>query len=60
MQQLSKEPGVVTEVERELQEGLATGVSSTPTLVIIRGGKRYPVPATTDYSLLRTFLDAPK
>jgi protein-disulfide isomerase len=60
VQALSKEPGVVTEVERELQEGLSTGVSSTPTLVIIRGGKRFPVPATTDYSLLRSFLDAPK
>jgi protein-disulfide isomerase len=60
VQALSKEPGVVTEVERELQEGLSTGVNSTPTLVIIRGGKRYPVASTTDYSLLRTFLDAPK
>ncbi|HTX39809.1 MAG TPA: thioredoxin domain-containing protein [Bryobacteraceae bacterium] len=60
VQALSKDPGVVAEVERELQEGLSTGVNSTPTLVVNRGGKRFPMPSTVDYSLLRSFLDAPK
>ena len=60
VQALAKDPGVVAEVERELQEGLSTGVNSTPTLVVNRGGKRYPMPSTVDYSLLRQFLDAPK
>ncbi len=60
VQALAKDPGVVAEVERELQEGLATGVNSTPTLVVNRGGKRFPIPSTVDYSLLRSFLDAPK
>ncbi len=60
VQALSKDPGVAAEVERELQEGLSTGVNSTPTLVVNRGGKRFPLPSTVDYSLLRSFLDAPK
>jgi len=60
VQALAKEPGVVAEVERELQEGLQTGVNSTPTLVVNRAGKRFPMPSTVDYSLLRSFLDAPK
>jgi protein-disulfide isomerase len=60
VQALVKDPGVVAEVERELQEGLSTGVNSTPTLVVNRGGKRFPMPSTVDYSLLRSFLDAPK
>jgi protein-disulfide isomerase len=60
VQALAKDPGVVAEVERELQEGLSSGVNSTPTLVVTRGGKRFPMPSTVDYSLLRSFLDAPK
>jgi protein-disulfide isomerase len=60
VQALAKDPGVVAEVERDLQEGLSTGVNATPTLVVNRGGKRFPIPSTVDYSLLRTFLDAPK
>ena len=60
VQALAKDPGVVAEVERELQEGLSTGVNSTPTLVVNRSGRRYPIPSTVDYSLLRSFLDAPK
>jgi protein-disulfide isomerase len=60
VQALSKDPGVVAEVERELQEGLSTGVNSTPTMVVNRGGKRFPMPSPVDYSLLRSFLDAPK
>lgn len=60
VQLLAKDPGVVAEVERELQEGIATGVNSTPTLVVNHGGKRYPMPSTVDYSLLRSFLDGLK
>jgi protein-disulfide isomerase len=57
---LANDPGVKAEVERELQEGVQTGVNSTPTLVVNYGGKRYPMPSTVDYSLLRQFLDGLK
>jgi protein-disulfide isomerase len=60
VQALAKDPGVVAEVERELQEGVSTGVNSTPTMVVTRAGKRFPLPSPVDYSLLRSFLDAPK
>jgi len=60
VQALVKDPGVVAEVERELQEGVSTGVNATPTLVVNHGGKRYPLPSTVDYSLLRSFLDGLK
>lgn len=60
VQALANDPGVKAEVERELQEGISTGVNSTPTLVVNHGGKRYPMPSTVDYSLLRQFLDGLK
>ena len=57
VQALANDPGVKAEVERELQEGLSSGVNSTPTMVVTRAGKRWPMPSTVDYSLLRQFLD---
>ena len=60
VQALANDPGVKAEVERELQEGVNSGVNSTPTMVVTAGGKRYPIPSTADYSLVRSFLDGLK
>ena len=60
VQALAKAPGVAAEIERECQEGVSSGVNSTPTLIVSHGAKRYPLPSTVDYSLLRSFLDGLK
>ncbi len=54
---LSKDPSVLNEVQEDMQEGEADRVNGTPTMVIIRGAKRYPV-SGMNYSLLRTLLDS--
>src|SRR4051794_7991849 len=37
VQLLAKDPGVVAEVEREYQEGVAAGVNATPTVILTQG-----------------------
>ena len=54
---LSKDPGVIAEIQRELDEGVAAGVNATPTLIVSSGSKRYPLPAPIAYNFLRSLLD---
>jgi protein-disulfide isomerase len=58
VQMLAKDPGVVAEVEREYQEGVAAGVNATPTVIVTQGSKRYPIPAQQlHYGFLKSLLD---
>src|SRR5262245_40445668 len=57
VQSLFKDPGVNGEVEREVQEGVAAGVNSTPTLVVTKGIRRIPVSRADNYNLLKSMLD---
>jgi protein-disulfide isomerase len=57
VQALAKDPGVVAEVQRDLDQGMAAGINQTPTLFIIRAGQRVPVVGTPRYELLRGYLD---
>jgi len=57
VQTLSKDPGVLAEVEQDIQEGNQERVNQTPTMVIIRNGRKYPIGGGLDYGLLRRFLD---
>jgi protein-disulfide isomerase len=57
VQELAKDPGVLAEVEAELQEGLAAGVNSTPTMIVTAGSKRYPLPPAPNYTLLKSMID---
>jgi protein-disulfide isomerase len=57
VQSLAKDPSVVSEVERDVQEGQLERVNQTPTMLIIRNGKKYPIGGTINYELLRRFLD---
>ncbi len=54
---LAKDPSVVSEVERELQSGVAAGISGTPTMLITYRAKQYPINRALNYDLLRRFLD---
>jgi protein-disulfide isomerase len=57
VQALAKDPKVFAEVEAEYQEGIASGVNETPTLIVTVGRKRYPLPAAPDYRLLKSMID---
>ena len=57
VQALVKDPGVLNEVAADMQEGMEQNVNETPTLVIIRGAKRYPIRGGVNYNLLRNFLN---
>jgi protein-disulfide isomerase len=54
---LSKDPGVLAEIEAEYQEGVQAGVNQTPTMIVTTGGRRYPVPPGASYELLRSLLN---
>jgi protein-disulfide isomerase len=57
VQALAKDPAVLSEVQQDVQEGQSEAVNQTPTMLIIRGAKKYPL-STMNYNLLRTFLDS--
>jgi protein-disulfide isomerase len=57
VQVLAKDPSVLSEVDQEVLEGQAERVNSTPTMLIIRGAKKYPIAGGLSYNLLRSFLD---
>ena len=53
---LANDPGVVAEVQKDLDQGTALGINQTPTLMVIRqrDGKRYPfVGLPPSYDLFR-------
>ena len=54
---LSKDPGVLAEIEAEYQEGVQGGINVTPTMIVTAGGKRYPLPPAPNYELLRSMLN---
>jgi protein-disulfide isomerase len=56
VQTLAKDPAVITEVEQEVKEGIAEQVNGTPTMIIVKGAKKYPI-VNPSYDLLRRFLD---
>lgn len=56
---LAKDPGVVSEVQQELDEGMSSGVNQTPTMIVTAKGKRYPLSGVdpSNYQLFKKFLD---
>jgi len=56
---LANDPAVVAEVQNDLDQGSASGINQTPTMMVIRrsDGKRYPfVGLPPSYDLFRTFV----
>jgi protein-disulfide isomerase len=54
---LAQDPGVVAEVQNDVMEGQREQVNATPTMIIIKGGKKYPISQMVSYDLLKRFLD---
>jgi protein-disulfide isomerase len=58
VQALAKDPGVMSEVQADMERGQASGINGTPTLIVKRGSKQYPLSGyALKYDLLKTFLD---
>jgi hypothetical protein len=57
VQLLAKDPSVLIEVERDVDAGKAASINQTPTMILTRGPKRYPLAGTVNYNLLRSLLD---
>lgn len=49
-------PSVLAEILRDLNDGHAVPVTSTPTLVVSRGAKSYPVSGTLNYAILKNLI----
>jgi len=50
-------PSVLGEIQRDLNAGHAIPVPSTPTLVVSRGAKQYPVSGTLSYEILKSLIN---
>jgi protein-disulfide isomerase len=50
-------PSVLGEIQRDLNAGHAVPVSSTPTLVVSRGARQYPVSGTLNYEILKSLIN---
>lgn len=57
VQTLSKDPAVINEVQQDLEEGQQERINQTPTMLVIRNGKKYPIAGSLNYDLLRRFFD---
>jgi protein-disulfide isomerase len=57
VQMLSKDPSVLAEVQQDQMEGQRENINQTPTLLVIRNGRKYPIGGMLNYDLLRRFLD---
>jgi len=54
---LAKDPGVLSEVQRDVDSGAALRVSQTPTMFVTKGMKQTPWTYWTDYNLFRGYLN---
>lgn len=57
VQALAKDPSVAAEVQRDLDEATKLKVSGTPTIYLIRGSQRLPIPYPVNYGFLRSLID---
>jgi protein-disulfide isomerase len=59
VQELAKDPSVMNEVQQDIQAGLADKVNQTPTVVIVKGTKRWPWggPDFNTYPLMRSLIN---
>jgi protein-disulfide isomerase len=55
---LAVDPQIAAEVDRDIQAAQAEKVSGTPTMIITKMIRRYPVPGPVSYEVLSKFLDS--
>jgi len=58
VQALANEPSVVSEVQADYTFAQTSGINETPTAIVSRGSKRYPLSGyALNYNLLKTLID---
>ena len=57
VQALAKDPAIAAEVQRDLTEANAGGITQTPTIIIRRGAKHYPFAGVPNYQLVSSLLN---
>jgi protein-disulfide isomerase len=57
VQVMANSPAVLGEIQHDVDEAHRENVQSTPTLIISRGAKKYPVAGGMNYVLLRQLID---
>ena len=57
VQALAQDPAVLNEVQSDYMEGQREQVNQTPTMIVIKGTKRWPIAGSLSYNLVKQFLD---
>jgi protein-disulfide isomerase len=57
VQTLAKDPAIIASVQQDVQLGQRERVSSTPTMILTHGTKKFPLPWPVNYNFLRSLLD---
>jgi protein-disulfide isomerase len=57
VQALVKDPTVPVSVQKDVDAGTKERIQSTPTIVVSRGAKKYPVPYPVNYGFFRSLVD---
>jgi protein-disulfide isomerase len=58
VQELVKDPGVIDEVQADVEKARAFPITQTPTLVVKHAGKTTPLTGVSNYEILKSFLDS--
>lgn len=57
VQALVKDPSVPAEVQRDVDAGIRERISSTPSIFVVKGANRLPIPFPVNYNFLRSLID---
>jgi len=57
LQALAKDPSIAAEVQRDVDAGAREKISSTPSIFLVRGAQRLPIPFPVNYGFLRSLID---
>lgn len=57
VQALVKDPTVPASVQKDVELGTKERIQSTPTIVVSRGAKKYPIPYPVNYNFFRSLVD---
>jgi len=57
VQALVKDPTVPAEVQHDVDAGTKEKISGTPTIFLVRGAQRLPIPFPVNYGFLRSLID---
>lgn len=58
LQELARQPGIESSIERDVKLGMQYRISVTPTMRVTANGKVYPIPGVVQYDVLRNFLES--